>query len=126
MRARILFKEENVPVHLFADVRVQIANVPLRGGSDFNSVGQVSVPQFSHEVPERNGSLILRLYQSGPGVFDVNPVHFLLGKAIEEKEVFYGNDGGQIFPKAGDNRPLIAKCSAVHYVGKFFPCFGDV
>jgi hypothetical protein len=84
MRTGILFQAENVPVHLLSDVRIEIAEVPLSGGSDFNAVGQNSIPQFPYEVPERNGTLFCRLFQSGAGVFEVQAVHLLLGQALQE------------------------------------------
>ena len=84
MRTGILFQAENVPVHLLSDVRIEIAEVPLSGGSDFNAVGQNSIPQFPYEVPERNGTLLCRLFQSGAGVFEVQAVHLLLGQALQE------------------------------------------
>jgi hypothetical protein len=40
VRARILFQAENIPVHLLADAGIELANVPLGGGSDFNAVRQ--------------------------------------------------------------------------------------
>jgi hypothetical protein len=39
-RARVLLQAENVAVHLLADVRVELADVPLGGGRDFNTIGQ--------------------------------------------------------------------------------------
>jgi hypothetical protein len=48
--AGVVFEAENVPVHLLSDVRIEPADIPLSGGGDFNPVGQVSVPQFPHEV----------------------------------------------------------------------------
>jgi hypothetical protein len=52
MRTWILFEAENVAVHLPADVRIELADVPFGGGSDFNAVGQDSVPKFPHKVTE--------------------------------------------------------------------------
>jgi hypothetical protein len=52
MRTWILFEAENVPVHLPADVRIELAEVPFGGRSDFNAVGQDSVPEFPHKVTE--------------------------------------------------------------------------
>ena len=52
MRTWILFEAENVPVHLPADLRIELAEVPFGGGSDFHAVGQDSVPQFPHKVTE--------------------------------------------------------------------------
>ena len=39
--ARILFEAENVPIHLLADVGIELADVPLGGRSDFNTTGQL-------------------------------------------------------------------------------------
>ncbi len=78
----IHLQAENVPVHLLSDMRVEPAEFPLSGGSDFDAVGQVSVPQFSHEVPEGNGPLLFCLLQGGPSVFEVDAVHFLAGQAL--------------------------------------------
>ena len=52
MRTWILFEAENVPVHLPADLRIELAEVRFGGGSDFNAVGQDSVPKFPHKVTE--------------------------------------------------------------------------
>jgi len=82
MGTRILLQAENVPAHLLSDMRIEAAEVPLSGGSDFNTVGQVSISKFSHEVPEGDGPLLFRFLQSGPGVFEVYAVHLLLGQAL--------------------------------------------
>jgi hypothetical protein len=82
MRTRILFQAEKVQAHVLADVRIKLAEISLSGGRDFNAVGQVSVPQFPHEIAERNGPLLFRLFQGGPGVFDVDSVYFFLGQAL--------------------------------------------
>lgn len=82
MGTRILLQAENVPVYLLSNMRIELTEIPLSGGSDFNAVGQVSVPQFPHEVTERNGPLLFRLFQGGPGVFDVDSFHFFLGQAL--------------------------------------------
>jgi hypothetical protein len=50
MRTRILFEAENVLDYLLSDVWIELAEVPLSGGSDFNEVGQDSISQFPHEV----------------------------------------------------------------------------
>jgi hypothetical protein len=113
MRTWILFQTKKVPVHLLADVRIELAEVPLSGGSDFDAVGQDSVSQFPHEVPEWNGPLLFRLLQGGAGVFDVQAVHFLPGQAFQETEVIHGDDGGQVLPTAGDNRALVSVGGAV-------------
>ena len=52
MRTWILFEAENIPVDLPPDVRIELADVPFGGGSDFNAVGQDSVPKFPHKVTE--------------------------------------------------------------------------
>ena len=75
MRAWILFEAENVPVDLLSDVGIELAKVPLSGGSDFHAVGQESVSKFPHEVAKRNGSLLFRLFQGGAGVFEIDSVH---------------------------------------------------
>jgi hypothetical protein len=41
MRAWVLFQAENILVHLLADVRIELANFLLGGGSDLNAVGQL-------------------------------------------------------------------------------------
>lgn len=74
MRTWILLQAENVPSHLLTDMRIEFAEVSLSGGSNFNAVGQVSVPQFTHEVTERNCPLLFRLFQGGAGIFDVSSV----------------------------------------------------
>jgi len=94
MRTRVLFQAENVPVHLLSDVGIELAEVPLGGGGDFNAVGQDSVSQFPYEVAEGNGPLFFRLFQSSAGVFEVQAVHFLTGQTLQEAEIVYGNDGG--------------------------------
>lgn len=76
---------------MLADVRINLAEVPFRGGSDFNAVRQDSVPQFPHKVTKRNGPLLCRLFQSGVGFFEVQAVHFLPGQALQEAEVIHGN-----------------------------------
>jgi hypothetical protein len=58
MRTRILFQAENVPDDLLSDVRVQLAQVPLSGGSDFSAVDQESASEFPHEVVKRQGPLL--------------------------------------------------------------------
>jgi len=126
MRTRVLFQSEKVPVRLLSDVRIEFAEVPLGGGSDFNAEGQDSVSQFPHEVTERNGPLLFRLFHGGAGVLQVDSVHFLPGQALEEAEVIYWNDGGQVLPTAGDNRPLLPVGGAVHDIGKLFPRFRDI
>ena len=74
MRTWILLQAENVPRHLLSDMRIEFAEVSLSGGSDFNAVGQVSVPQFTHEITEGNGPLLFRLFQGRAGIFDVGSV----------------------------------------------------
>jgi len=49
-----------------------------------NAAGQESVSQFPHEVAKRNGPLLFRLFQGGAGVFEVDSVHFLTGRALQE------------------------------------------
>jgi hypothetical protein len=126
MRTRILFQTENVPVHLPADVRVELAEVSLGGGSDFDAVGQDSIPQFPHEVPERNSPLLFRLLQGGAGVLEVQAVHFLPGQALQEAEVIHGDDGGQVLPTAGDDGALVSVGGAVYDFGKLLPRFRDI
>ena len=67
-----------------------------------------------------------RLFQGGAGVFEVDSVHFLLGQALQEAEVFYRDDGGQVLPTAGDNGPLLPVGGAVYDFGKLFPRFRDI
>ncbi len=126
MGTRILLQAENVPAHLLSDMRIEAAEVPLSGGSDFNTVGQVSISKFSHEVPEGDGPLLFRFLQSGPGVFEVYAVHLLLGQALQKAEVFYRDDGGQVLPTAGNNGPLLPVGGAVYDFGKFLPRFRDI
>jgi len=125
MRTRILFEAENVPGHLLSNVRIELAEVPLSGGSDCNAVGQNSVSEFPHEVAKGNGPLLFRLFQGGTGVFDVDSVHFLPSQALQEAEVIHRNDGGQVFPTAGDNGPLLSIGGTVYDLGKLFPRFRD-
>ena len=108
MRTRILFEAENAPGHLLSSVRIELAEVPLSGGSDCNAVGQNSVSEFPHEVAKGNGPLLFRLFQGGAGVFEIDSVHFFLGQALQETEVFYRDDGGQVFPPAGGNHPFLS------------------
>jgi hypothetical protein len=126
MRARIFFQTENVPVHLLADVRIKLAKVPLSGRSDFDAIRQDSVSQVPHEVSERNGPFLFRLFQGGACIFEVDSVHFLPGQALQEAEVIDGDDGGQVLPTAGDNGPLLPVGGAVYDVGKLFPRFRDI
>lgn len=123
VRARVLFQVENVPVHLLADVRIEFAEIPLRGGSDFNAVGQDSVPQFPHEVPEGDVPLPSCLFQGGAGIFEVQAVHFLSGQALQEPEVIHGNDSGQVLSTARDDGSLLSVGGEVHDFGKLFPRF---
>jgi len=58
MRTRILFQAENVPDDLLSDVRVQLTEVPLSGGSDFSAAGRASVSEFPHEVARRPASAV--------------------------------------------------------------------
>jgi hypothetical protein len=39
VRTRIFFQTEEVPVYLLPDIRIELAKISLRGGSDFNPVG---------------------------------------------------------------------------------------
>src|SRR5450759_158675 len=126
MRTWILFEAENVAVHLPADVRIELADVPFGGGSDFNAVGQDSVPKFPHKVTECDGPLFFRFRQSCAGVFQVDSVHFLLGQTLQQTEVFYRDDGGQVLPTAGDNCPLLSVGGAVYDVRKLCPRFRDI
>ena len=126
MGTGILLQAENVPVHLLTDMRIELAEVPLSGGSDFNAVGQLSVSQFPHKIAKRNGPLLFGLFQSGPGVFEVYAVYFFLGQAFQKTEVFYGDDGGQVLPTAGDNGPLLPVGGAIYDFGKFLPRFRDI
>jgi hypothetical protein len=107
MRTRILFQAENVPDDLLSDVRIELAGVPLGGGSEFSAVGQESVSEFPHEVAKRNGPLLVGLFQGGAGVFEVDSVHLLTGQTLQEAEVIHRNDRGQILPAAGDNGPFL-------------------
>jgi hypothetical protein len=126
MRTWIVLQAENVPGHLLSDMRIELAEVPLSGGSDFNAVGQVLVSKFPHQVPERNGPLLFGFLQGGPGVFDVYAVHFFPGQALQEAEVFYRNHSGQILPTAGDNGPLLPVGGAIYDFGKFLPRFRNI
>ena len=47
---------------MLSDVRIELAEVPLSGGSDFNAVGQDSVSQLPDEVTERNAALLFRFF----------------------------------------------------------------
>ena len=107
-------------------MRIELAEVPLSGGRDFYAVGQASVPQFPHEVSERDGPLLFRLFQGCPGVFEVYAVHFLPPQALQEAEVFYRDDSGQVLSTARDNGPLLPVGGSVYDFGKFFPRFRDI
>ena len=74
MRARILLQTEKVAVDLFPDMRVEFAEVPLGGRSDFNTESQDSVSQFSHEVTERDSPFFFRFFQRSAGVLQVQAV----------------------------------------------------
>ena len=126
MRTRTLFQAEDVPVHLLSDVRIKPAKVPLSGGSDLSAVGQDSVSKFPHEVAKRSGPLLFRPFQGGTGVFEVDSVHLLPGQALQEAEVIHRDDGGQVFPAAGDNGPLFPVGGAVYDFGKLFSRFRDI
>src|ERR1039457_1423652 len=39
---------------LFSDMGIELAHIPLGGGREFNAVGQGSVSDFAHQVPERD------------------------------------------------------------------------
>jgi hypothetical protein len=82
-RAGILFQAQNIPVHLLADVSIELADAPLGGGRDFNAVGQPLVSKFPHKVTERNGALLFRFLQGGAGVRDVLAVHLLLRQQFQ-------------------------------------------
>src|ERR1039458_3625326 len=125
MRTWVLFQAEKVQVDLLADVSIELAKVPLSGGRDFNAVGQALVPQISHEVTERKRALV-RVRQSGAGVFEVQAVHFLLGQALQKVEIVDGNDSGQFFPTAGDDGPLLPMGGAVYDFGKLFLRLRDI
>jgi len=85
MRTRILFEAENVLDDLPSDVWIKLAEVPL---------SQDSVSEFPHEVAKRHGPLLMGLFQSGTGVFEVDSVHLLPGPALQEAEVIHRDDGG--------------------------------
>ncbi len=125
-RTRILFQEEKVPDHFLSDVRIEPAEVPPGGGGNFNAVGQDSVSQFPHEVPERDCSLFFRLLQGSAGLFQIDSVPFLPGQALQEPEVIHRDDGGQILAATGDNRPLLPVGGAVHDFGELFARFRDI
>jgi hypothetical protein len=126
MRTWILFQAEKVQIHLLTDVSIKLAKIPLSCGRDLNAVGQALVSQYSHEFPERNGPFFLGLFQSGAGVCDVLAVHLLLRQALQKAEIVDGNDGGQVFPTAGDDGALLPVGGAIYDVGKLFPRFRDV
>jgi hypothetical protein len=106
VRTRVFFQAENVPVHFFSDVRIKLAKIPLGGGGRFNTIGQESIPEILHQGSERDSSLLIRFFQGGAGVFEVEAVHFLLGQTFQESEVIHRNDDSQILPTTGDNRSL--------------------
>jgi hypothetical protein len=83
MRAGIFFQAEDVPVHLLADVSIELADLPLSGGRDFNAVGQPLVSKLPHEVTERNGALLFGLFQGSAGVRDVLAVQLLRCQQFE-------------------------------------------
>ena len=126
VRTWILFEAENVPVHFPPHVRIELADLPFGGRSNLNAVGQDSVPQHPHKVTERGGPLFFGFRQSGVSVFQVDSVHFLLGQTLQQTEIFYRDDGGQVLPAAGDNRPLLCVGGAVYDVGELFPRFRDI
>ena len=126
MRAWILFEAENVPVHLPPHVRIELADLPFGGRSNFNEVGQDLVPQYPHKVTERDSPLFFGFRQSCVSVFQIDSVHFLLGQTLQQTEIFHRDDGGQILPAAGDNRALLCVGRAVYDVGEFFPRFRDI
>jgi hypothetical protein len=47
IRTWILFQAENIPVHLLSDLRIELTEVPLSGGSDFYAIG----PGLNPTVP---------------------------------------------------------------------------
>ena len=126
MRTWILFQAEKVQVHLLADVRIELADVPLSSGSDFNPVCQDSISQSSQDFTEWNGPFLLSLFQSGTGVCEVLTVHLLFGQALQKAEIVDGNDRGQVLATAGDDGALLPVGGAIYDVGKLFPRFRDV
>lgn len=84
MGSRVFLQKEKVPVDMPTDMRIECAEIPLGGGSELNVVGQASVPQLPHEVPEGNRPFFLGLFEGSPSVFEVEAVHFLLSKAFQE------------------------------------------
>lgn len=126
MRPRVFFETQKIAVHLFTDVRVEFAEVSLRGGSDLNPVRQDSVSQFSYQVAERNRAFLFRFLQGGAGVCYVGSVYFFLGKALQEMKVFHRDQSGHVFSPAGHYCSLFTVGRTVHDIRKFFARFRNV
>jgi hypothetical protein len=126
VRTRVFFQTENIPVHFFSDVSIELAKIPLGGGSHFNAIGQGSIPELLHQGAERDGSLLIRLFQCCAGIFEIEAVHFLLGQTFQEAEVIYRDDDGKILPTTGDDGSLFPVGGPVDQFRKLFPRFGDI
>ena len=99
MRPWIFFETQNIPVHLFSDVRIEFAEVSLRGGSDLNPVRQRLISQLSHQVAEGSRAFLFRFLQGGAGICYVGSVHVLLRQALQKMKVFHRDQRGHILPR---------------------------
>ena len=59
----VLFETQKIPVYLFSDVGIELAELSLRGGSELNPVRQRLVPQLPHQFAEGNRALLFRFLQ---------------------------------------------------------------
>lgn len=126
MRTRVLLQAEDVPSHWLSDAGIELAEVSLGGRSDFDTVGQDSISKFPHKIPKGGGPLHFRFLQRGSSVFEIDPILFLPGQALQEIKIFDRDDSGKILPAAGDNSALLRIGRAVYDFREFFPRFRNV
>ena len=74
---------------LFRSVRIELADLPFGGRSNFNEVGQDSVPQYPHKVTERDGPLFFGFRQSCVSVFQIDGIAARIGL---DQDVGLGTD----------------------------------
>lgn len=123
MRAWILFKAQEVLFNLFSNVRIKLAKVSLRSGSDLCTVRQKSVSGFLHKIAERNRPLLLRFFQGNSRVFYIDSICFLLGETLEKPKILYRNQGGEILAAARHNRAFLPISRPVYHIREHFASF---
>lgn len=99
----------------------EFSELALGGGCDVDGVGHQSVlqAQLFHESPEGFGSLLVRLGEGGPRIFEVHTVL----QRLKKPEIFNGHHGCHIFSAAVENDPLPTIRHAVHRVREIFSDF---